>query len=248
MAVNYNTRVVNDGLMLYLDAANRKSYPKSGTVWTDLSGNGYNGTLNGNVTHNNNAFEFDGVDDYCLIDPSFNSFGSQAANGFSISMWLKTTTTLSRDVFGTVDDGAGILTLFLRFNVNATTGETVVGDTIFFIRTPPDQINTVYMSENIYDGQWHNLVWCYDGLNTHTVYVDGSQVTAISNPANPFDGENTTGWNDFDYPLAIGALNYRATFLNHSDVDMGIFQAYNKVLSSTEIQQNFNALRGRYGL
>ena len=39
MAVNYNTSIVTNGLVLALDAANRKSYSGSGTTWTDLSGN-----------------------------------------------------------------------------------------------------------------------------------------------------------------------------------------------------------------
>ena len=45
MGVAYNSRIVTDGLVLALDAGNTKSYPGSGTTWTDLSGNGRNGTL-----------------------------------------------------------------------------------------------------------------------------------------------------------------------------------------------------------
>ena len=45
MGIAYNTSIVRDGLVLHLDAANKKSYPGSGTVWSDLSGNDRNGTL-----------------------------------------------------------------------------------------------------------------------------------------------------------------------------------------------------------
>jgi hypothetical protein len=59
--------IVTDGLVLYLDAANQKSYPGTGTTWNDLSGNGNNGTLVNGPTFNsdnNGSIVFDGVDDY----------------------------------------------------------------------------------------------------------------------------------------------------------------------------------------
>jgi len=241
--------IVTDGLVAFYDAGNPLSYSGSGTTWTDLSGSGYDGTLNGGVTYNNGSFEFDGVDDHCLIDPSFNSFGSQMANGFTFSCWVRTTTVDYKQLYGTVDEGQGQLIVFVGTNINSQSGPTAeaVGDTIFYIRTPFDQFNVVYISEDIYDGEWHNLVWCYDGLNTHTVYVDGSQVPVTYNPADPENNENTTGWNDFDYPFAIGAVG-RATVGQHCNADISVFQAYNKVLSSTEVQQNFEAFRPRYGI
>ena len=51
MGIGYNTSVVRDGLVLYLDAANSKSYPGSGTTWFDLTGNNNNAILNGNVNN-----------------------------------------------------------------------------------------------------------------------------------------------------------------------------------------------------
>ena len=51
MALAHNPRIVTDGLVLCLDAANSKSYPGSGTTWYDISGNGYNATLVGTVGH-----------------------------------------------------------------------------------------------------------------------------------------------------------------------------------------------------
>lgn len=59
-----------NGLVLALDAANTKSYPGSGTTWTDLSGNGNNGTLQNSPTYDTNnlgSFSLDGVDDRILI-------------------------------------------------------------------------------------------------------------------------------------------------------------------------------------
>ena len=60
--------IVTDGLVLRLDAGNRNSYPGSGTTWTDLSGNGNNGTLSatsiGYNSANGGSLVFDGTDDY----------------------------------------------------------------------------------------------------------------------------------------------------------------------------------------
>ena len=60
----YGPRIVTDGLVLHLDAANRKSYPGSGSTWYDLSGNGNNGTISGaTYSASNKCFNYDGTDD-----------------------------------------------------------------------------------------------------------------------------------------------------------------------------------------
>lgn len=67
MALYHSPLVVTDGLVLYLDAANTKSYPGSGTAWNDLSGQGNNGTLTNGPTFNSEnggSIVFDGADDY----------------------------------------------------------------------------------------------------------------------------------------------------------------------------------------
>ena len=50
MAFRYSPKIVTDGLVLSVDAANKKSYPGSGTTWYDLSGNAINGTLTNGPT------------------------------------------------------------------------------------------------------------------------------------------------------------------------------------------------------
>ena len=66
MSTRYNPSIVRDGLVLYFDAANTKSYPGSGTTWYDLSGNERHGTLINEPTfqsHNLGCFQFDGTND-----------------------------------------------------------------------------------------------------------------------------------------------------------------------------------------
>jgi hypothetical protein len=79
-------RIVTSGLVLALDAADRNSYPGSGTTWTDVSGNGNNGTLTNGPTFSNNSIVFDGVDDYVVVG-SFNQLptGSSAR---TVNIWF----------------------------------------------------------------------------------------------------------------------------------------------------------------
>ena len=86
----FSPRIVTSGLVLALDAADRNSYPRTGTTWTDLSGNGYNGTLTNSPTFSNSnggSIIFDGTNDYTStsLDLSLNN-----TNSVSISMWIKT--------------------------------------------------------------------------------------------------------------------------------------------------------------
>ena len=70
MASHAGPNAVEDGLILALDAGNTKSYPGSGTTWTDLSGNGNNGTLVNGVGYNSDyggSLSFDGTNDYIDI-------------------------------------------------------------------------------------------------------------------------------------------------------------------------------------
>ena len=95
MATDYNPSIVTDGLVLCVDAANTKSYPGSGTTWTDISSKGNNGTLTNGPTFssgNGGAIVFDGTNDY--VD-----FGSQVANlsTSTISFWIKLQNNDSRN-------------------------------------------------------------------------------------------------------------------------------------------------------
>ncbi len=83
MGVNYNPFQVTEGLVLYFDAANGRSYPRSGTVWNDLSGATYTGSLINGPTfsaENFGSFNFNGSNDYVGI-PSPSSRWSWTPSG-----------------------------------------------------------------------------------------------------------------------------------------------------------------------
>jgi hypothetical protein len=95
MGFNYSPKIVTDGLVLCLDAANSRSYPGSGTTWFDLSGNGNNGTLANGPTfnaNNNGSIVFDGTNDYVEITNRNTNLEFQPSQAFTVSTWFKTTT------------------------------------------------------------------------------------------------------------------------------------------------------------
>ena len=98
MAQNYGPKVPTNGLVLNLDAADRNSYPGSGTTWTDLSGNGNNGILTNGPTftsQNGGAIVFDGTNDYVAVA---NSSTVNPNNGsFSIVCWVNSDPSLAGD-------------------------------------------------------------------------------------------------------------------------------------------------------
>ena len=86
MGIAYNPSIVRDGLVLYLDAANPKSYPGSGTTWTDLSGNGNTHTVTGSPTYSSGKFTLNGSNGFVK---------SSAMTGVSttntVVLWYSTT-------------------------------------------------------------------------------------------------------------------------------------------------------------
>ena len=98
MAINYSPKIIRDGLVLCLDAANPKSYPGTGTAWTDLSGSGNNGTLvNGPVysSANGGSIDFDGSNDYSSLSSNiipatgaFTVFFTYALTGSGGYRWI----------------------------------------------------------------------------------------------------------------------------------------------------------------
>ena len=88
MAFNYSPKIVTNGLVLALDAANKKSYPGSGTTWSDLSGNGYTATLlNGTAFSSINfgTFVFDGTNDNASIPYNTNL---DPTSGITFEAWI----------------------------------------------------------------------------------------------------------------------------------------------------------------
>jgi hypothetical protein len=94
MGLSHSPSIATNGLVLCLDAANRKSYPGSGTTWTDLSGNGNNGTLTNGPTYssaNGGSLSFDGTND--VVNSTTSIIDRADGQEITVSCWIKPSRT-----------------------------------------------------------------------------------------------------------------------------------------------------------
>lgn len=222
MGIAYNTSIVKTGLVLHLDAANVKSYPGSGTAWNDLSGNGNNGTLVNGPTFdsaNKGGFVFDGINDYSTITCKANTVRVyNSTTQFIIK--LPTYTGGQRNIISYRSAG----TLYI--------GKSGGGIFCYYNTLSPSPAYTVgSIADN---AVVHVAVTCDATNNLLSTYINGSLAGSISR----------TGWStSYNTTLTVGGsdLEYMVGNFYH-------FSHYNLVLTATEIKQNFEALRGRYGI
>jgi hypothetical protein len=241
MSLHHSPRIVTNGLVLCLDAANSKSYPGTGTTWYDLISPTYNSTIfNGTsyTSNNKGVFVFDGVNDYIRT----NVFGKDivtAQSNFTMSCWVKFTSIpvveSSGTIFGAFNyDGYGIRwdstlsSMTVGYQMRARLTNTIVGNSVVV------PINT-----------WIYLAFVYSATsNLSRFYVDGELMLSAGAISGNFDTTLNTIY------LSMG-LNTVASGGNPPAYFPGEFsqcQMYNKELTLSEVQQNFNALRGRFGI
>lgn len=221
--------IVTDGLILNLDAGNSASYPGTGTTWTDLSGNGNNATLVNGVGYsssNGGYLTFDGSNDYAL---GTNVNISTAA---TLITWFKTSTSQSNKyIFNLpwISGGSnGFDLAFIQLTDLGTNLSTTTQLGYSKLYSVPGGYN---------DNVWRMLVATYDGSNLK-LFINGSQVgsslVATGTIRQTVNGEYNVG--RFGSYGAYGI------------VDVASVNVYNRALNSTEITQNFDALKSRYGL
>lgn len=236
MALAYNPKIVTDGLVLALDAANPKSYPSSGTAWYDLSGSNNTGTLfNGPtyVSSNSGSLSFDGVNDYSTVPANVNLLDA------TIGFWVY------------LDDTISWATRFdiLSGNIPASTNgrfvfyrsDTVTTELNVFALFPSltQRIIPISNAITIFTGKWKNVTITSKTVSTTTtisIYVDGVLNNSLAVPEVP--------------TVSITTLHLMRN-QNGSHITKGKLSSvitYNRALSAAEVQQNFTALRGRYGI
>jgi hypothetical protein len=225
LALSHSPQISLDGLVLCLDAANPKSYPGSGTTWTDLSGNGNNGTLVNGVGYNSGnggSLSFDGVNDYATVSNNI----TPGTGDFAVSVWVyKTETVTNRYVWdfgsngGTLSSGTSITQGFRYYNPTIGTGGSL------YTAGPVHNINT-----------WYNIVISRISGTTY-FYSNGSLITSGA------DAGNIGSWGT---TLNIG--RYGGGGLVHQGNLSSLLVYKGKGLTPQEIQQNYNALKSRYGL
>jgi hypothetical protein len=238
MGIAYNPRIVTDGLVLALDAGNTKSYPGSGTSWSDVSANGNNGTLTNGPTYSSSyggSLSFDGVNDYVATNNFSIDFGT---GSFTLCAWIITSNNTQQGKI--INKGQSIAFpqgskgYSLRFYGRAFFS---VGDGTTFTSLATVNVN------DIPNNTWKYFVGvCNRSTNIQSIYIDGItnnnasiQYGSTSNP----NAELTIG------NLERGIYGTDSEFFNGNISQVSI---YNRALSAAEVQQNFNATRGRFGI
>jgi hypothetical protein len=219
-------QIVQDGLQLYLSAGDPGSYPGSGTTWQDLSANSYSTTLVNGVGYSSSAggtLTFDGANDYVDVGQSL------AYQSFSVGAWFRSTSggikmILSKEV------AAGNPWNY-RIWLN---GGTIVAD-MSQVTTQSSLLSPLGTYNN---GGWHNVMFTRDD-STWYLYVNGQQVNT---KADTYTGSVTNSQN-----VWIGRSAYLGGSYAYSG-DISEVMIYGRVLSASEVLQNFEATRTRFGV
>jgi hypothetical protein len=243
MAYANGPKIVTDGLVLCLDAANRKSYPGSGTSWTDLSGNGNNGTLVNGVGYSSNnggSLVFDGVNDYVNCG---NVLNFNYTDVFTLSAWIKRSSTGTgvQNIISKQSMSSPYQGYQFGFNVNTGGSQGYLG--VNTIGNYPSHAMGIQTQTTYNDTNWHYVVATYNGNGSYTglkLYVEGELKTSSYH----YIGTSSVSFSN-SKDLQIAARDGVNQLFSGSIPQVFI---YNKALTPQEIQQNYNALKGRYGL
>jgi len=216
MGLSHSPSIVMNGLVLALDAANTKSYPGSGTTWTDLSGRGYTASMR-NLTSSNwvlvdgqRAFETNDTNDQGFTVSNFVRPGTNR----TYSIWLKSK-SFSIGWQTWFDDGAERI----LFGTSTNT-----------VHIYPD----VNLTANLQINTWYNLSYTLSGT-TAIGYVNGSSIGSGT-----YTSTLTSGTGDL-WILGDSGGEVTSCYCSYASV-------YNRALTAAEVSQNFNALRGRFGI
>lgn len=225
MGIAYNTSIVRDGLVLHLDAANTKSYPGTGTTWNDLSGAGNNATLVNGVaysTANKGVMTFDSTNDW--IDCGNATIFSPPL--LTASIMVKCVSFSTRPhMFGRGSAAAGNFYMVVETNGVFRFYNDIGGGWVIAANTAAFPLNT-----------WTYVTVTHDGSFSR-IFYNGTQQVSTARSGNLRNWQSNT--------LQIGSTLSGSSLINGN---VALAQLYNRALSATEVRQNFEALRGRFGI
>jgi hypothetical protein len=231
MALSHSPQIVRDGLVLYLDAANIKSYPGTGTSWANLSSNNFNATMHGSVPFTTDiakCFDFSTATGANTANSSlgftFTNNMIPTTGNFTLSSWLKNLNSSSGQVglFSNAGSADGY-----RFGVGL--------NGIYYLIGPTYKEGTINFLSSISAALWSNVTVVFSRTTLEILlYLNGQYqgMTTLSAPQNAFT--NT----------APGIVRNPCCTIYTGKISN--ISAYNRALSANEIKKNFEALRGRH--
>jgi hypothetical protein len=225
MAISRGPKTVTNGLVLALDAADTNSYPGSGTTWTDVSGNNITGTLVNGPTVSNGILSLDGTNDYVNIN--FNSIFNVTSNSFTVSVWHRNNNA-----------GTGYNGIITADNTGDNTWKILkdINEQFYKVRV----LNTFIAFPSYTVGRFHNYTFTKSGTSL-IAYFDSVAYSSSNTSGDPVSFSNN---------LALGS--YRLADAQAGGYllpqSYGNILFYNRALTATEILQNYNATKSRFGL
>ena len=232
MAINAGPKIVEDGLILCLDAANKKSYPGAGTTWTDLTANKKTGTLTNMAdnfsTDGAGSLIFDGTDEYVVA--AYTQAARIGTGNHTISAWVKNLDDNIEDFVGTGTSQGDILLMIyfvagggsggFRGHAWSSTGHS----------------NTIDSPNAIGTGNWNYLTQRVSWGGNIDLFENGVLVkTQVLSGSAPSSSRTN---------LYIGARN--TTYTGKFNGNIAATHFYNRALSASEVLQNYNATKWRF--
>lgn len=228
--VGGGVNIVTNGLVLYLDASNTKSYVSGSTTWNDVSRSRNNGTLINGPTFNSangGSIVFDGVDDYVLC-PKQTSLVS--ATQFTMCAWMKRNLSNSLVLIGQAETLSNDISFELWND----------GNVYFEVGNGSNSYGVTSNNSTL----WQYLTMVFDGTQTGNsnrlkTYINGSLLTLS------YVGTIPSSTGTVNNNLNVGAYLPNS---NYSNGNISQVQIYNRTLSAAEVLQNYNATKSRFGL
>jgi len=235
MATEGGPNIITDGLVLALDTANVKSYPETGTTWYDLSGYNNHGELVNGPTFSSDgggSISFDGINDIIYLP-----FVLDTSTNFTIEVTVKSTTMISeptpqnrQTVWAfTTDTSQGYQLLDLEIwnnGVSSFNGNNVSYTPSLlsnFILGDANSTKIYTLSKSGSSQSWY--------VNSDIKGVVNQTYTGISQYFKL--GGRSTGSSGGGQPW---------------NGPVYIVRIYNRALTATEVLQNYNATKARFGL
>lgn len=232
--VSYGPSIVTTGLSLVLDAANSRSYPGTGNTWYDLSGSGNNASGIGvsYSSSNSGCMVFNGANYFTVPPINF------AANNFTIEMWIRPSSLATINEI--IQTGS---TNSTNNSYNIVLGYPSIGEISYFLSSNGnswDMASGVAIGSSLNTSQWYHAVLSRVG-STFTPYLNGNMVGTTTLSAGSLYNYNSN--------LTIGTYVNNGTPGGYYYGYMSVIRMYKGVgLTQQQVQQNFNACRGRFGL
>jgi hypothetical protein len=236
MALDHGPKIVTNGLVFNLDAADRTSYPGSGTTWSDISGYRANSTLVNGPTYsslNFGSIAFDGVNDYATTYTTPTLL--QGDPSFTVCSWMKRTGDggVNTGTWGLSGDGNGINSWWQN-NSNEISIDTW-GQATFTTGVTYPLNEWVFVAWQKIAG---NMTRANCILWRNLVSYTGNQLTILRPEAGPPSIGNN----------GINIARISQTYSTPTPIQVAKFWIYNRILSPLEIAQNYNVTKGRFGL